>query len=78
MSNISLRELHAGLLEGLEGETKGETSARADVEKAKMCHNTPIQLGRKSRQLLGVSHIHGWGAFAGVNIPKGEFVAEYR
>eukprot|EP00958_Prasinococcus_capsulatus_P023494 scaffold3505_cov385-Prasinococcus_capsulatus_cf.AAC.10 len=86
LSSGFLQELHAALLEtagGAHGKVNGQVRLEDQLEgegttEQKFCQNTPIQTGRKAKQLLGMSDIHGWGVFAARNIAKGHFVAEYR
>ncbi|KAG5186964.1 hypothetical protein JKP88DRAFT_179296, partial [Tribonema minus] len=43
-----------------------------------LCKNSNLRPGRGKRLIMGISRIHGWGAFAGEDIERGEFVSEYK
>jgi hypothetical protein len=48
-----------------------------EIEK-KHCQNCALQLDRPHRTFVGESSIHGWGLYAGEDIPKGGFLGRYR
>ena len=43
-----------------------------------LCKNNGLQLGIVRRTVMGVSEVHGWGLYAGEDIPKYAFISEYK
>jgi hypothetical protein len=43
-----------------------------------LCKNNGLQLGIVRRTVMGVSEVHGWGLYAGEEIPKYAFISEYK
>jgi hypothetical protein len=44
----------------------------------KRCQNCALQLDRPYRTFVGESSVHGWGLYAGEDIPRGGFLGRYR
>jgi SET domain-containing protein len=52
---------------------------RHDVEIGKkFCKNCALQLDRPLRTFVGESSVHGWGLYAGEDIPMGGFLGRYK
>jgi hypothetical protein len=44
----------------------------------KLCNNCMLQLDRPKRTFVGESSVHGWGLYAGEDIPSGGFIGRYK
>jgi SET domain-containing protein len=44
----------------------------------KHCKNCVLQLDRPQRTFVGESSVHGWGLYAGEDIPNGGFLGRYK
>lgn len=46
-------------------------------EENRSCCNSGLRLGSRYRTIAGRSKVHGWGVFAGEDIPKNSLIGEY-
>lgn len=46
-------------------------------ERERSCRNVGLLMGERQRTLVGRSSTHGWGAFAAMDISKGDIIGEY-
>lgn len=46
-------------------------------DESRACCNSGLRLGSRFRSIAGRSKVHGWGVFAGEDIPKNSLIGEY-